>query len=56
MSDNLCVCCGEIIPEGKQVCPSCEGKVTKCKHRKKCAFVKAFGYCIKQIGEECTFK
>lgn len=21
-----CVCCGEIIPEGRQVCPSCEEK------------------------------
>lgn len=23
MSDR-CVCCGEIIPEGRQVCPQCE--------------------------------
>lgn len=23
-SDNTCVCCGEIIPEGRQVCPKCE--------------------------------
>jgi hypothetical protein len=25
--DNVdrCVCCDEIIPEGRQVCPSCEG-------------------------------
>lgn len=22
--DNTCVCCGEIIPEGRQYCPSCE--------------------------------
>ena len=22
--DNRCVYCGEIIPEGRQVCPSCE--------------------------------
>ena len=22
--DNRCVCCGEIIPEGRQVCPNCE--------------------------------
>ena len=21
-----CVCCGAVIPEGRQVCPSCEGK------------------------------
>lgn len=27
MSDNTCVCCGEIIPEGRQVCPACELKV-----------------------------
>lgn len=22
--DNLCVCCGLPIPEGRQVCPDCE--------------------------------
>ncbi len=22
--DNLCVCCGETIPEGRQVCPRCD--------------------------------
>lgn len=28
MSDtDRCVCCGEIIPEGRQVCPRCEGRV-----------------------------
>lgn len=25
----------------------------KCKYYKKCAFRKAFGYCAKQIGEDC---
>lgn len=24
---NRCTCCGEMIPEGRQVCPSCEAKV-----------------------------
>lgn len=23
-TDGRCVCCGEIIPEGRQVCPKCE--------------------------------
>jgi hypothetical protein len=27
MRENRCVCCGEIIPEGRQVCPSCAGDV-----------------------------
>ena len=32
MSDaDRCVCCGEIIPEGRQVCPQCEGGVEKAK-------------------------
>ena len=22
--ENRCICCGEIIPEGRQVCPACE--------------------------------
>ena len=24
MSENTCICCGEPIPEGMQVCPKCE--------------------------------
>lgn len=23
---NTCFCCGEIIPEGRQVCPKCENE------------------------------
>lgn len=26
MSDNRCVCCGDIIPEGSMVCVSCQRK------------------------------
>ena len=29
MNDNTCVCCGEPIPEGMQVCPKCRGEVKK---------------------------
>lgn len=25
--DNRCVCCGEIIPEGLQICPVCEKRI-----------------------------
>lgn len=25
-NDNTCVCCGDIIPEGLQVCPTCMKK------------------------------
>lgn len=24
MSEDRCVCCGEIVPEGRMVCPYCE--------------------------------
>ena len=24
--ENRCVCCGEIIPEGRMICPNCEKK------------------------------
>ena len=24
MNSNFCICCGEEIPEGRMVCPSCE--------------------------------
>ena len=23
-NENRCVCCGEVIPEGRQLCPQCE--------------------------------
>lgn len=23
-TENRCVCCGAIIPEGRQICPKCE--------------------------------
>lgn len=25
MNDNTCICCGDQIPEGMQVCPKCRG-------------------------------
>lgn len=28
MGENRCVCCGEIVPEGRMVCPNCENGVT----------------------------
>lgn len=34
MTENKCVCCDEIIPEGRQVCPSCESKVDKTNKEK----------------------
>ena len=27
MNNNRCICCGEIIPEGRQVCYICEHKI-----------------------------
>lgn len=26
---DRCICCGEVIPEGRQVCPKCEGKTDR---------------------------
>lgn len=31
MNNNRCICCGEIIPEGLQVCWTCEHKVMEGK-------------------------
>ena len=33
-----CVCCGEIIPEGQQVCPSCKKGERKMAELKPCPF------------------
>ena len=29
MAENRCVCCGEVIPEGRQVCPVCMERAAK---------------------------
>ena len=29
MSESRCICCGEIVPEGRQVCSRCEKRVAK---------------------------
>ena len=26
---DTCVCCGEYVPEGRQVCPACEANANK---------------------------
>lgn len=28
-SANFCLCCGAIIPEGRQLCPACESDILK---------------------------
>ena len=34
--DNRCIICGEIIPEGREVCPNCEaGHTPKAENEKK---------------------
>ena len=29
MTDDRCVCCGEYVPEGRQVCWGCESSVVR---------------------------
>lgn len=29
MSEDRCICCGEIVPEGRMVCPNCERLMTE---------------------------
>ena len=38
-SNNSCVCCGAVIPEGRRVCPNCEylARPTDDPHGKKSA-------------------
>ena len=31
--DNLCVICGNVIPEGRQACPNCEAQVDASANR-----------------------
>lgn len=27
LTENKCICCGEVIPEGRIICPNCELKL-----------------------------
>lgn len=36
--DNTCVCCGKIIPEGLQVCPSCQSNVFSTMNKARAVF------------------
>lgn len=29
MMEDRCICCGEVIPEGRMVCPNCEAGLGK---------------------------
>lgn len=31
MNENRCVCCGEVVPEGRMVCPVCENNARRNK-------------------------
>lgn len=33
--ENACICCGAIIPEGRQVCPMCEKATCETKNKRK---------------------
>ena len=61
MTEERCVCCGEIIPEGRQVCPACESKVRTDRilaDLKKLLTIKVgnswtqLGYCSKLYGSD----
>ena len=36
MTENRCISCGEIIPEGRAVCPSCETRSNRGVHQSHC--------------------
>ena len=50
--NNLCVCCGETIPEGRQVCYKCEvGKVKGYKEQLKQAHKETAEKFVKRLKE-----
>lgn len=48
-SDNYCIMCGTIIPEGRQICLQCEKDNNKCRNVVSEDDLK----CIKQTVEHC---
>ena len=55
MTDNRCVCCGDIIPEGRQGCPVCEMKfaaASRAAIRKKVKSIRDQAYNKKNIVQK----
>lgn len=58
MSENRCICCGEIIPEGRMVCKICESVVFEReqvyviyhRHHGKTYYMELIEKCKKLIG------
>ena len=48
MDAEKCVCCGEVIPEGRQVCPSCE--------KFNCAHCDSDGFCRVYSSYDVAYK
>lgn len=45
---NTCVCCGEVIPEGRQICTTCEWKFGNIRR------VETNVYDKEEVYEDCT--
>lgn len=46
--EDKCVCCGQYVPDGRQVCPICEKKFGHVKQ------ISTFFYDKEEIYENCT--
>ena len=42
MTEERCLYCGEIIPEGRMICPTCEHKYLKYNHAPRGRIIKKF--------------
>lgn len=57
MNEDRCICCGEIIPEGRQVCLNCEyrvgkiGSILQSQNATKDDVIKAYEFIQKGIKE-----
>lgn len=57
MSEDRCICCGDIVPEGRMVCPNCEKpkKPRKCNHPEEApaCYFHYNGVCSREHNYEC---
>lgn len=57
MNEDRCICCGEIIPEGRQICLNCEyrvgkiGSILQSQNATKDDVIKAYEFIQKGIKE-----
>ena len=50
---NSCVCCGKIIPEGRQICPNCDADEKKLTDKETIKALECCSYDVVACNDDC---